>query len=257
MAISKYVVTATWQDAPHLTEAQKAELEKTIRPHQRQARMKGVPVLGSGAIYPTAEEDLLVQPFDIPKYWKKAYALDVGWKRTAAIWGALDEASDTLYLYSEHYVAEEKPPVHAAAIKARGSWMHGVVDPASHGRSQEDGGKLFNRYTTDLGLRLSNADNSIDAGIDLVWDRMISGRLKVFSTLSNWRYEFRLYRRDEKGKIVKKDDHLMDTTRYLCASGIHVMMATPGAFGNRANVAPSHKTDWDPQTQLVKENQMQ
>jgi hypothetical protein len=33
--------------------------------------------------------------------------------------------------------------------------------------------------------------------------------------MSNWLFEFRLYRRDESGRIIKKDDHLMDATRYL------------------------------------------
>jgi septation ring formation regulator EzrA len=37
--------------------------------------------------------------------------------------------------------------------------------------------------------------------------------------LHNWRSEFRKYHRDEKGKIVKAHDHLMDATRYLIVSG--------------------------------------
>lgn len=252
--MSKFVVQADWASAPHLTEAQKADLAKSMRPHQRRARMEGLPVLGAGAIYPVDEEMLKVDPFPIPAHWKKAYALDVGWNRTAALWGAWDEA-DVLYLFSEHYVAEEKPPVHADSVKSRGSWMLGVVDPASRGRSQGDGERLFARYV-ELGLNLTLADNSVDAGLDAVWERMVAGRLKVFSTLSNWFYEFRLYRRDEKGKIVKKDDHLMDDTRYLVLSGHHVAMPTPGAFGNRLRPAHNHKVDWDPLTQLVKDSNL-
>jgi Terminase RNaseH-like domain len=48
---------------------------------------------------------------------------------------------------------------------------------------------------------------------------MSAGRLKVFSSLSNWYQEFRLYRRDENGKVVKERDHLMDAMRYLVKSG--------------------------------------
>jgi hypothetical protein len=40
--------------------------------------------------------------------------------------------------------------------------------------------------------------------------RIYTGRLKVFSTLGNWLVEFRIYRRDEKNRVVKKGDHLMD-----------------------------------------------
>jgi hypothetical protein len=44
---------------------------------------------------------------------------------------------------------------------------------------------------------------------------MSTGRLKVFRNLSAWLEEFRLYRRDEKGRVVKENDHIMDAMRYL------------------------------------------
>jgi hypothetical protein len=61
----------------------------------------------------------------------------------------------------------------------------------------------------------------VDSGLYEVWQRMTSGRLKVFKSLRNWINEFRLYRRDDKGKVVKENDHLMDATRYLIVSGIN------------------------------------
>jgi hypothetical protein len=39
-----------------------------------------------------------------------------------------------------------------------------------------------------------------------------SGRQKVFSSCQRFLEEYRLYRRDAKGKIVKTRDHLMDAT---------------------------------------------
>jgi hypothetical protein len=45
--------------------------------------------------------------------------------------------------------------------------------------------------------------------------RFQEGKLKAFESLSNFKTELRLYRRDEKGKIVKERDHLMDAMRYL------------------------------------------
>jgi hypothetical protein len=59
------------------------------------------------------------------------------------------------------------------------------------------------------------ADNAVEAGLYEVWQRLSTGRLKVFNNLSNFRTEYRMYRRDENGKIVKKNDHLMDAARYL------------------------------------------
>lgn len=216
----RWVILATWGDAPHLTEAQKNEMFLKIPPYQRDARSKGIPQLGSGAIYPIHEEQIVVQPFELPSYWPRVYGMDVAWNRTAAVWGAIDREGDILYLYSEHYLAGAEPSVHAAAINSRGKWIPGVIDPASRSRSQTDGRALYNIYRKDLGLNIKIADNAVDAGIQSQWIRMSTGRLKVFENLQHWLAEFRIYRRDEKGNIVKKDDHLQDSTRYLILSGL-------------------------------------
>jgi hypothetical protein len=46
--------------------------------------------------------------------------------------------------------------------------------------------------------------------------------------LQNWLAEFRIYRRDEKGKIVEGKDHLMDTSRYLILTGMKYASVDPG-----------------------------
>lgn len=221
-----YVQMMTWDDAPHLTQAVKDELWKSIPPYQRDARSKGIPQLGSGAIYPIGESEIVCEPFEIPAHWPRVYGLDVGWNRTAAIWLAHDRESQTIYAYAEHYRGQAEPSVHAAAIRARGEWIQGVVDPAARGRSQIDGQQLITQYR-QLGLKLLEADNTVEAGIYAVWERLSGGRFKVFKTLQNWLSEYRLYRRDDKGKIVKSNDHLMDATRYAVVSGISHAVTKP------------------------------
>jgi hypothetical protein len=78
-----------------------------------------------------------------------------------------------------------------------------------------------------LGLLLAPAENAVEAGLYAVWERLSDGRLFVFNSLQNWLSEFRIYRRDEKGKIVKQNDHLMDATRYLVMSGLQVACREP------------------------------
>ena len=52
----------------------------------------------------------------------------------------------------------------------------------------------------------------------MVWERMHSGRLKVFPSLTKYLDERRLYRRDERDQIVKERDNLQDAAR--CRDGI-------------------------------------
>lgn len=185
-------------------------------PHQKQARRTGRPALGAGAVYPVDEDNIFIEPFAIPEHWARAYAMDVGWNRTAALFGALDEDTGVHYLTHEYYVGEAQPIIHAHGIKSMLPWekLEGAMDPAAEGSSQRDGEKLIDEYE-DLGLVIRHAENAIHAGIHRVLTMMQGGQLKVFNTMAYWKTEFRLYRRDEKGKIVKKNDHLMDSTRYL------------------------------------------
>ena len=224
---------AGWNDAPHLTEQTKLDLLASIPFHQRDARMNGTPALGDGKIYQVPEDEFRIAPFAIPPHFKQAYGLDVGINRTAAVFGALDQDSDVLYIHSLHYAADQIAAIHAEAIKGRGAWIPGVIDPSARGRNPVDGERLIEVYER-LGLHLSLADNSVSAGIYAVTQRLVSGRLKVFASLSDFFAEYRLYRR-VKGKIVKEKDHAMDALRYLEMSGLEIAKATPAAasWGHR------------------------
>src|SRR5947209_2110173 len=127
---NRFVVMAGWLDVPHLTPEMIAQEGASIPPHELEARSTGKPSLGVGAIYPIPESEFVVDPFEIRDWMPQCYALDVGWKRTAAIWGAHDPQSDTWYLYSEHYRGQAEPAIHATAIRARGHWIPGLIDPA-------------------------------------------------------------------------------------------------------------------------------
>lgn len=226
--MTRFAIQIGWADVPHLTQEQQDELLDAFPLHERDARAKGVPMLGSGRIYPIDEKELIVAPFELPHFWPRAYGFDPGWaKATAAIWGAWDRENDVVYLTSEHYQGQQPPQVHADAVKRRGDWMTGAADPSAHGViNHKDGKNLMLEYS-ELGLNLVDADNSVEAGIMALYKRMASGRLKVFSTLVNWVREFRIYRRDENGKVVKENDHAMDATRYLIMTGLRHAVTEP------------------------------
>jgi phage terminase large subunit-like protein len=230
------LVTATWDDAPHLTKKDKDELLASYPPHQRDARSKGIPSLGSGAIYPIAETDVLITPFEIPKHWRHVYAMDVGWNNTAAVFLAIDPDSEIIYVVSDYKRGSAEPSIHAEAVRtrARGDGKPGTVDPAARGRSQKDGEKLLEIYR-DLGLSLVEADKAVESGIYEVWQKFSIGRLKVFSTCKALMEEYRVYRRDEKGRIVKTNDHIMDALRYAIVSGVPI--ATQETVAKSTNIS--------------------
>ena len=227
-----HVTMAGWDDVPHLSEDEKRELMSSIPPHQLDARTKGVPMLGSGSIYPIDEREIAIDPFEIPSYWPRGYGMDVGWNWTAAVWVAHDVDSDTVYLYDAYKRGQAEPPIHSTAIKARGDWMEGEIDPAARSRSQKDGEQLKELYSA-LGLWLRDADNAREAGIMEMWTRLTTNRLKVFKHLQDWFMEFRIYRRDEKGQVVKVNDHLMDATRYRLMRTNRLVSEAMGVYGSR------------------------
>lgn len=223
---SRALITAGWDDVPHLDAETKRELLEETPPWLRDARSKGTPSLGSGAIYPIPEAKVKYDPFPIPDYWPRCYALDVGWNWTAVLWGAWELETSTMWIYGEYLAGEELPQIHASAIKARGEWIPGLIDPAANGRAQKDGEQMKVNYE-NAGLKLTNANNAVEAGLHNCWIDLSIGRIRVASTLQRFWGEYRLYRRDEHGKIVKKKDHLMDCMRYLRNSGRDIAIVKP------------------------------
>jgi hypothetical protein len=175
-------------------------------------------------VYPIPETELVVQEFTIPDHWPRAVGLEIRWNALAAIWGALDPQSDVLYFYSE-YDAEAVPALHAAAIRARGDWIPGLMDPSANGRNQADGYRVMQMYR-NLGVTLGPLDNTLESGILNVAQRMNSGRLKVFPSLSKYLAERRLYSCDERSQIVMDHDRLQDAARCL-VTGISRMRTKP------------------------------
>jgi phage terminase large subunit-like protein len=214
------VITMTIDDAEHYTPEDRARIVASYPPHEREARTKGIPSMGSGRIFPVPEEDILVDPFDVPKIWPQIIGIDFGWDHPfAACRMAWDRDNDCLYVIGEYRQREASPIIHSAAIKPWGDWIP-VAWP--HDGLQHDKGsgeQLAAQYRAQgLALTVDRATfddgtNGVEAGVSEMLQRMQTGRWRVFSTCSAWIEEFRLYHRDE-GLIVKERDDLLSASRY-------------------------------------------
>lgn len=132
----------------------------------------------------------------------------------------------TLYIYDEYKRGRAELAVHIAAIKGRGDWIPGVGDAAALIVTQHDSAQIINLYR-QAGVNIQLPDKSVEAGIQRVWELLSQGKVKIFSSCTQLLQEYRLYRRDDKGRIVKKDDHCLDALRYLVMSGIRRMKTKP------------------------------
>lgn len=102
-------------------------------------------------------------------------------------------------------------------------WANGIPTAWPHdGLQTEKGSGLQQKsYYEEAGFDMlpdratwEDGSNSVEAGLFELYDLMRSGRLKVFRGLRDWFEEYNFYHRDEKGRIVKIRDDLMDATRY-------------------------------------------
>jgi hypothetical protein len=190
----------------------------------------------AAAVFPVPIEEVLVDSFQIPSSWPKCYAIHPGRERTAALWAANDRNTGTVYLYAEHSRRQAEPSIHVTAIKARGDWIPGVIGSKVKGRPERDARQIVEDYR-NLGLNVELANEAFDAGIQAMWENLSVGRLKVFRTMENFQAEYRRYRRDGNGEIIREGDGLLNCARYIVAPATSSKDRTSGLA--RAIVQPA------------------
>lgn len=215
-------ITASWDDNPYLSKAEIEELVRTTPAHELEARRFGRPSLGAGKIYQIPESRIIVEPFPIPDHWHHGIGLDHGWDHPCAIttW-ARDPGTGCCYLLNTWKQSEAPIPDVASVLRqCKADRTPIFADPSGEAERQEAGGRsIFDQYAEE-GIFLVAADNQVNAGLEEFRQAMMSGQLKVFGYEGglgpNQAFfdEFRLYRRDNKGKVVKVRDDALDSARY-------------------------------------------
>jgi phage terminase large subunit-like protein len=115
------VVQMTLDDVDHYTKDEKEKIAASYAPHEREARTKGVPTLGSGRIFPVAESMIAIEQRDFPRHWPRIGGMDFGWTHPfAAVELVWDRDSDTVYVSRCYRVKETTPVIHASALRPWG-----------------------------------------------------------------------------------------------------------------------------------------
>jgi len=223
-----HVTKMTIDDAGHFTPEERAAIIARWPEHERDARARGVPMLGGGRVYPIPEGDILEPAIQIPEHWPRIAGIDFGWDHpTAVVWLAWDRDNDVVHLYDAYRRKEATPIVHAAALRARGQWIP-VAWPHDGLNTEKGSGIILAQQYRDQGANMlkvkathppakmqkeGDGGNGVEAGLQRILDRMLVGKFKVARHLNDWLEEFRMYHR-ENGLVVKEMDDLMDATRY-------------------------------------------
>jgi len=218
--MSRHITRMTIDDAEHYTPEQRQAIIDSYPAHEREARVKGLPSLGSGRVFPFEEEGLRCEPFQIPAYFVQINGVDFGFDHPfAACHCAWDREDDVFYVVSTYRDKGGSAPIHAAAMRPWGTWTPTAWPHDGLQHDKGSGAQLAEQYRDNgVNMLYEHATHEaggfgLEAGIAEMSERMQTGRWKVFNGNEDWFGEFRLYHRED-GKIIKVRDDLLSATRY-------------------------------------------
>lgn len=246
---NRMVVRMRMTDAVHLAdpERQKALLA-TFPDHQKRARIDGLPMLGSGAVFDFDVADVIDPIYlregqvfhrDIgaldTRGWAWMWALDFGISHPfGAVLLGWDRDRDIIYVVAEVRMKNATISQHAQRLKAIAincpvAWPHD-----GHARDRSSGLELAKLYKNDgLHMRASHATfatggYSTEAGVQELIGRFQSGRLRIGAGLHELLDEVANYHRKD-GLLVKEGDDLLSALRIGVVDIRHAQATIIGA----------------------------
>mgnify|MGYP000226995380 CR=1 FL=1 len=251
-----YMRNATWDDAPHIPQEDKDRMYASYRPHEREARTKGVPMMGEGAVYPVADEDIAFDlyeqfPNGIPAYFARIKGCDFGMDHPAAGCEiAWDRDQDIIYLIDCYRQANALAPYHASWLK-KGNPLIPVAWPHDGVNREKTGGKTLAQAYRQHGANMMSKSarypkvrgetedkggaQAVEPIVEEILQRMVTGRFKAARHLKDFFEEKRSYHRKD-GRIVDRRDDILKAVSYAIMMKRYAV--TPGAMRMRQSSAP-------------------
>lgn len=232
------LIVMTIEDALHIPASERAAIIASWPAHERDARARGIPMLGSGRIFPYSD-DAVMEPAiqHIPAYWGKLWGIDFGIDHPfAAVLVLWDRDNDVIHVHHGFKVSAALPIFHAQQMKLIGASV--PVSWPQDGTQRDKGSlkPLANNYK-EAGLRMlekhatwPDGSVSTEAAILDMQQRIETGRLKVAEQLEPWFQEFRTYHRKD-GVIVKLQDDLLSATQKALMMKRHAQNVALGGQG--------------------------
>lgn len=189
---------------------------------ERQAREFGDFMEFGGLIYPVFERRVVEHHPD-PAGLDVVVGIDPGIRNAGIVFVGFDGDS-TAWVFDEVLVQDGTPSDYVDAIRAKEKeWgvrdASYVVDPAASQRSQATGENVDGELMR-LGLFCQRGNNTVEAGVQQIRQRLQHDRLRIHKRCVGLRDEADDYaaeqREDGVFKPVKGNDHRLDALRYAC-----------------------------------------
>lgn len=171
----------------------------------------------AGLILGDFTDEMLVDPFAIPKDWHRVNGIDFGGANTAGLWAALNPKDERWYLYREFLGGGVSTAQHAARTLDHDE---GLSVDYWGGAGSETQNRMDWRNEGVLVLRPPVGD--VEVGISRIIELLRTDKIRVFRTMTGLRDEISKYRRklDEMGQPTdviadKATFHRVDCLRYL------------------------------------------
>lgn len=212
-------------DALHYSPEDIPKIAATYKPHERRARVYGIPQLGEGAVFPFDLEESGVLLDELPerlRWWLYVGGLDFGGAGegshpSAAVEIGWDRETDIVYVFREHWAKGATTPVFASPLRPWSpdasaplpfAWPHdGHIADRQSGQEQAEAYRKEGLFLLDKHAQYEDErGNGLEDSVGEINDRLQKGQMKIVRSCKHLIGELSTMRR-EKGKIVKiKDD---------------------------------------------------
>lgn len=214
-------------DARHISAERRAQLEESYLPHEREARIHGIPQLGIAQVFPFPIESLMraINPeTDIRSYARWIVGIDFGYGHDfAAALCAWVHDTNEFYVLDGFKLQRADAFTHIRRIAGMCRGLRIPVAWPSDGLQHEKSSgvalaEVYRRVGAPMldehAVNYGGKSNSVEPAIEEMCGFMKEGRFTIASHMTELAEEILSYHRDEDYKIVKLRDDLLCAVRY-------------------------------------------
>ena len=219
-------------DNPLMTEKKWAEFCRSVPPHERDMRLKGIPAMAGSIVYVEFnDDDHVIEPSEVPDDLSYYAGLDVGMDHPT-VWLLYGVSQDgTHYVIDEYVSRNQTPEQDAPHIKAilgnkRLTASYTYVDPAAFQITKANQVSVAQQYTK-AGVPVIASRRTSDVGemnqVYEIKEMLRFNELKVTKNCPHLIKNFHVwkYKRDRQNKPLTKDsfedrnNDALDALRYI------------------------------------------